>query len=533
MRTAAFGAAACLFVSSAAVAADFSYDPPGILSPSSAGTGRQDPFIYAPGMRFPIESGPAYANSQVYGHGGNYGPGGSQCDAANFAYPWHDNYCETRSWDMPLCPTGTGHQGQDIRAATCDKDTHWTVSTVNGKVTSVGSYSVYITGADGTRYDYLHMGSVQVAVGQSVTRGQRIGKVSNVFGGTPTTVHLHFNLRQNVAGVGTVYVPPYTSLIAAYQELVGPVARPATGLLASAECGSGVQGWARDPDAQAQPIKVRVGFDGGLPPAAGLNVTADFTRDELCEPLGWCDYGFYSTIPARYLDGAGHSVAAWGVDSDDGTLAELDRSPLTFTCEAPELHGVRRLVSDEAYAGWGLFSFLDELGAGVTGDALPKGSALPTERALVTSSGSAEAWVIDGAWRRRVPSPTSLAAWHLARLTPEVWTEAQIEQVPEGPELRDRPLLVRDSEGALYLIDDAFPAGAGAGGGLPGAGGADAHSTAGAGGAGGSGSDLAPLGSSDDGGCSCGFAPRSIPASWAALLGLSLLGLARSRRRSR
>ena len=204
----------------AEAAEPFTYDPPGALVTGS-GKGRPDTKVYAPGMRFPFESGSAFANSQVYGHGGGSGPGGSQCDKENFSYPWQDNYCESRSWDMPLCPSGAGHQGQDIRPASCVKGVHWAVAVADATITNVGSYSVYLTTADGTRFDYLHMSDVQVKEGQKVKRGDRVGKVSNQFGGTPTTVHLHFNIRQNVAGVGAVYVPGYLSLVKSYEALHG------------------------------------------------------------------------------------------------------------------------------------------------------------------------------------------------------------------------------------------------------------------------------------------------------------------------
>jgi murein DD-endopeptidase MepM/ murein hydrolase activator NlpD len=203
-----------------------SYSPPGDLALNS-GKGRVDSKVYAPDIRFPLEEGPAFANSQVFGHGGGSGPAGTdQCDVENFSYPWRDNFCETRDWSMPLCPAGTGHQGQDVRAPSCKKDTYWVVAITDGTITNVGSYSVYLTAADGTRYDYLHMSNVQVAEGDAVKRGQRVGKVSNQFGGSATTVHLHFNIRQNVAGLGSVFVPPYTSLIKAYETLLNPPPPP-------------------------------------------------------------------------------------------------------------------------------------------------------------------------------------------------------------------------------------------------------------------------------------------------------------------
>lgn len=229
----------------------FTYDPPGKLVPATSGRGRVDAKVYAPTMRFPMEVPKAFANSQVYGNGGGQGPGGGQCDAVNYAYPWHDNYCETRSYSMPLCPAGTGHQGQDIRPGTCVKDTHWAVAAEAGTITSVGSYSVYLTAADGTRYDYLHMSNVAVKVGDKVTRGQRMGKVSNVFDGTPTTIHLHFNLRQSVAGVGAVYVPPYLSLVEAYKRGTAPPDAGAPD--ASASDAAAVDGAAPGPTSPAPP----------------------------------------------------------------------------------------------------------------------------------------------------------------------------------------------------------------------------------------------------------------------------------------
>jgi murein DD-endopeptidase MepM/ murein hydrolase activator NlpD len=184
-------------------------------------------------MRFPIQSAPAYANSQIYGAGGYAGPGGGQCSGINYAYPWHDNYCETRGWAMPLCPSGRGHQGQDIRPATCRDNYYAAVAAASGTITNVGSYSVYVTSSDGRRYDYLHMRSVAVRVGQRVSTGQVLGRVSNAFGGTSTTIHLHFNIRGYASGVGTVYLPTYMSLVDSYRRLIGgggvvdpPVCRP-------------------------------------------------------------------------------------------------------------------------------------------------------------------------------------------------------------------------------------------------------------------------------------------------------------------
>jgi len=198
---------------------DFSYRPPGELVAGS-GTGRLDNKEYLPGIRFPLEAAPAFANSQVWGPGGSQGGGGSQCDVANYRYPWHDNFCETRDHPMPLCPAGVGHQGQDIRPATCVKEHYWAVAAIDGTVTNVGAYSVYVTADDGSgiRVDYLHMANVIVQVGNKVVKGNRLGQVSDVYPGG-TTIHLHFNIRQKDATLGFVFVPPYTSLVSAYQHM--------------------------------------------------------------------------------------------------------------------------------------------------------------------------------------------------------------------------------------------------------------------------------------------------------------------------
>jgi hypothetical protein len=208
---------------SAAWAAPFTYQPAGTLTPGS-GKGLVTSKVYAPGIRYPIEKSPSYPNSQVWGVGGMNGPKGSACDLKNYSYPWWDNYCETRSWSMPLCPAGKGHQGQDIRAATCDNKKWWSVATEDGTITSIGSYSVYLKGKSGTTFRYLHMdpASVKVKVGQKVSKGQQLGLVSNAMGGTPTTVHLHFDVEQYVSGVGTVFVSPYNSLVESYQNLIEP-----------------------------------------------------------------------------------------------------------------------------------------------------------------------------------------------------------------------------------------------------------------------------------------------------------------------
>ena len=218
-----------------ALAADFTYKPAGKLEQKEVygfyENGYTEEKIFAPGIRFPIETAPAYANSQIFGIGGNGWDGNKPKqssagwkDPANYAYPWWDNYCEKRGWDMPMCPTGQGHQGQDIRAMDSALDKHWVVATVDGTITNAyeasTDYLVELMGADGTAYQYLHMSTVVVKDKQEVKKGDHLGKVGNRFfsGGqsVPTSTHLHWQMKRN-----GVYIPTYTTLVSSYSALLG------------------------------------------------------------------------------------------------------------------------------------------------------------------------------------------------------------------------------------------------------------------------------------------------------------------------
>lgn len=198
--------------------------PSGELEAAS-GTGVKDQAIYYREMRFPLEKSPAFSNSQVYRKGGSHGPKGAQCDTENYQYPWRDNFCEARGHPMPICPAGTGHQGQDIRPATCQKNTHWAVAAEGGIISHVGTYSITLLSSSGTIYRYLHLQMDDLAVRplQKIKKGERIGKVSNSFGDSKTTIHLHFDIKDAVTvngKTGSFYIPPYASLVESYKRLI-------------------------------------------------------------------------------------------------------------------------------------------------------------------------------------------------------------------------------------------------------------------------------------------------------------------------
>jgi murein DD-endopeptidase MepM/ murein hydrolase activator NlpD len=209
----------------------FSYLPVGELLPES-GPGFVDDVVYRPAILFPLEDR-AFLNSQVYRYGGYQGGlngmEGGQCEPANYDYPWQDTFCEKRSREQVLCPGG-GHEGLDIRPATCTKNVHWAIAVEDARVIDVRRHWVTLQTADGTLYNYLHldMDALRVALGDEVRRGDRIGVVSNDFfqsDGTsvPTTIHLHFEMYENYAGDEGeeplfTKVNPYMTLVAAFDR---------------------------------------------------------------------------------------------------------------------------------------------------------------------------------------------------------------------------------------------------------------------------------------------------------------------------
>jgi murein DD-endopeptidase MepM/ murein hydrolase activator NlpD len=221
------------------------YYAPGELLPQDKGRGRVgDRKIYLPGIVYPLklatgmEVAPAgrhpHMNSQIWGYGGGGwngrgAAGGTECDKRNYnPMLQRDNYCEVRGWDMPMCPSGQGHQGQDIRPPACEDDKWDAVAVVDGTITQVTSNTtVRLKGGDGTEYYYLHMhpDSITVEEGSVVKQGQVLGRVSNFMnGGRETTHHLHFQVKQSISiggSVQRVYVPVFSSLVAAYRKAKG------------------------------------------------------------------------------------------------------------------------------------------------------------------------------------------------------------------------------------------------------------------------------------------------------------------------
>jgi hypothetical protein len=247
-----------------AVSPDFTYFAPGDLI-SGTGvhgqSGRADSTVYAK-IRFPLAQPPAYAVSQSFMNWGNcdltgrVGLGGRgdnetyHCkvndkplvndESKNFAYPWRDNFCEHRTYEVGQCPAGVGHQGQDIRPATClERDPaagrcvpyqEDVVAVSDGVLMrSPGDLALYLLinkPGEHIRVRYLHMNpkmldTAGMISGRKVVEGEVLGAVGE-YGSSEsgTSYHLHFD-AQLPTRAGWVFFNPYMTLVASYERLIG------------------------------------------------------------------------------------------------------------------------------------------------------------------------------------------------------------------------------------------------------------------------------------------------------------------------
>jgi hypothetical protein len=243
----------------------FTFHSPGDIIPGTGFRrkgGVADYTVYSR-IRFPIAEAPAFANSQSFMNWGNCeatgrtgagkldGVGAYRCRVsgqtlisdesatANYSYPWRDNFCEHRNFYVGQCPGGLGHQGQDIRPASCKQRIqganrcepylHDVVAVRHGVVLRAprqeALYVVVNAPNERIRVRYLHMLPRQfdadgMLSGRAVREGEVIGKVGNFFKRErATTYHLHFDL-QVPTKYGWVFVNPYMTLVASYERLI-------------------------------------------------------------------------------------------------------------------------------------------------------------------------------------------------------------------------------------------------------------------------------------------------------------------------
>jgi hypothetical protein len=245
---------------------DFTYYRPGdiIAGTGFKGKGGDPDYTVYSRMRFPLRDAPDFANSQSFMNWGDCDQTGKvslgttsarvpmyrcriggptlvkdESAGGNYAYPWRDNFCEHRYFDVGQCPGGLGHQGQDIRpssctqrfeAGACEPYQHTAVAVRDAMVLRpAGSMPVYLfvnAPDEHIRFRYLHMSPRQldadgVDSGRVLAEGEEFGKVGSYFQHErATSYHLHFDM-QVPTKYGWVFVNPYMTLVASYERLIG------------------------------------------------------------------------------------------------------------------------------------------------------------------------------------------------------------------------------------------------------------------------------------------------------------------------
>jgi hypothetical protein len=229
----------------------FRYHPVGKLVRGSgmrAPAGNPDPTVYAR-IRFPAAQAPAYVNTQAFRRRGGlviaWAPASAADDEVHDARPepaqyiWRDNFCERRDFSVGQCPSGRGHQGQDILGVTCEPGPRKRDCRANQDDVAAARDGMIlretwndsfflVTNAPGERlrFRHLHMHPRQlddagIVSGRVVKEGDRLGTIGN-YNRRPglTTTHLHFEIQVPTRD-GYVRVNPYMTLIASYEHLIG------------------------------------------------------------------------------------------------------------------------------------------------------------------------------------------------------------------------------------------------------------------------------------------------------------------------
>ena len=220
-----------------AFSADFTYRPPGDIITGTGyhhQNGRADFNAYSQ-IRFPLEKAPALVSSQQFGKRRS----GERHSIYQGVYPWRDNFCEARSFNVGQCASGFGHQGQDLRPVACpagsDNDEACNfkrqpiLAVRDGIVIrSLRQQAATLqinTSTEHIRFRYMHMNPSAmdadgVLNGRRVSEGEQIGVVSNYLDRpNGTSRHLHFDV-QVFTRDGWIWVNPYVTLISAYERLI-------------------------------------------------------------------------------------------------------------------------------------------------------------------------------------------------------------------------------------------------------------------------------------------------------------------------
>lgn len=225
------------------------------------------------------------------------------------------------------------------------------------------------------------------------------------------------------------------------------------------DCASGLAGWAWDPDHADKPVNVYIAYGGKLddPAATTFTVLADDPRDDLCQALGACEHAFTYPVPRSLRDGAAHPVHVYAVDLDKGGNVEIAGSPKDLVCAPPSLpDGVRRHIpSPDVLTAWNFSTFWQMAVVDPpTLAAIPEWKDIDPAPALIQVQGDPAVWLVDGAFRRLVPSPEVAAAWQFDLGAVQNVTADELLAMPEGTPVRPEPFLVKSDGPEVYVLDD-------------------------------------------------------------------------------
>jgi len=219
------------------LSAEFSYRPTGDIIANSGARhqgGRIDRTAYSQ-IRFPLDA-PAYVHSQSFSKRHSSDPS----DQPAGQYPWRDNFCEARSFNVGQCASGFGHQGEDIRPGACpaaqregreacDPRQQRVLAVRDGVVLRAPKEQAATlqvnSGTEHIRFRYMHMNPATMDAdgllnGRALAEGEQIGVVSNYLDHpNGTSRHLHFDV-QVFTRDGWIWVNPYVTLISAYERSI-------------------------------------------------------------------------------------------------------------------------------------------------------------------------------------------------------------------------------------------------------------------------------------------------------------------------
>ena len=222
----------------------------------------------------------------------------------------------------------------------------------------------------------------------------------------------------------------------------------------------GLVGWARDPDDPSALIDVHVYFDGpaGDPVAQTRVATANLS---LSEGEGGCTgdacwHGFSVQLPLSRFDGAPHPAYVYGIDTGGDPNVEIANSPAVYTCSPPPLmKGQKRhITSPTVLQAWAFATYFDLMRVDDLALAsLEQGTSVAEGPVVAVAEGTSEPlWLLDQGFRRGV-GPVAQRGWRIDPATAAAISAAELDTMPEGSPLPDRPILVQGTGAAVYLLD--------------------------------------------------------------------------------